>query len=80
MDEVKLIKDELLKINYKKQIESNTTIQGNEFEDKVFYFGQDKFSEKCEVEHVGNILVNLEEKVGDVLLTINSDLVGSGKK
>ena len=80
MDEVKLIKDELLKINYKKQIESNTTIQGNEFEDKVFYFAQDKFSEKCEVEHVGNILGKLRRKVGDVLLTINSDLVGSGKK
>ena len=48
------IKEQLIKLNVKKEIEKNTTIQGNIFEDKVYYFAQDKFSDTCEVEQVGN--------------------------
>ncbi len=80
-DQFKDIKEQLIKINVKKEIENNTTIQGNVFEDKVYYFAQDKFSDTCEVEKVGNRTGNIQRsKVGDVLLTLNSDSRGSGRK
>ena len=75
------IKEQLIKINVKKEIEKNTTIQGNIFEDKVYFFAQDKFSDTCEVEQVGNRTGNIQRsKVGDVLLTLNSDSRGAGRK
>ena len=75
------IKEQLIKINVKKEIEKNTTIQGNIFEDKVYYFAQDKFSDTCEVEQVGNRTGNIQRsKVGDVLLTLNSDSRGAVEK
>ena len=80
-DQFEQIKEQLIKINVKKEIEKNTTIQGNIFEDKVYYFAQDKFSDTCEVEQVGNRTGNIQRsKVGDVLLTLNSDSRGAGRK
>ncbi len=75
------IKGEIIKLNTKKEVEKTTTIQGNEFEDKVYHFTQDKFSDMCEIEKVGNRTgIVQRSKVGDVLLTLNSDSRGAGRK
>ena len=75
------IKGEIIKLNTKKEIEQNTTIQGNVFEDKVYYFAQNKFSDTCEIEKVGErVGLISRSKVGDVLLTLNSDSRGAGRK
>ena len=75
------IKGEIIKLNAKKEVENTTTIQGNEFEDKVYYYSQDKFSDMCEIEKVGNrIGIIPRSKVGDILLTLNSDSRGAGRK